>query len=247
MAGEAHDPAHRLRDHVVGGALRVGSRLAEARDRRHHQPRMLALELLPAVAEPLHHARTEVLDEHVGALEQPLEHAAVGRGVEIEREALLAAVERDEVGGRVADEGADPARVVAAAGRLDLDHARTQIGEHLGAERTGEHARQIDDEDPGERARGRHRLATGALETFLERAQLVAQRAPACGCRTGRSTARSAAARAASRPRRPASAPPDPRASRRRGPACRSRRAPAGSRSASRWPSRCPRSARRST
>ena len=73
MARQAHDPAHRLRDHVVGGALRIGSRLAEARDRRHHEPRMRALELLPAVAELVHHARTEVLDEHVGAREQALE------------------------------------------------------------------------------------------------------------------------------------------------------------------------------
>ena len=135
------------------------------------------------------------------------------RLLEIERETLLAAIEREEVGGRLAHEGADPARVVAAAGRLDLDHARTQVGEHLGAERTGQHARQIDDEDPGERARSRHRLAAGTLEALLERG--AARRAgPSAGARrTARSARDQRQLGEPARRRRRAAARPDPRAS----------------------------------
>jgi hypothetical protein len=43
-----------------------------------HQARVLPVQRLPAVAELLHGAGAIGLDQHVGALEQALEHVAVG-------------------------------------------------------------------------------------------------------------------------------------------------------------------------
>jgi hypothetical protein len=111
------------------------------------------VKIAPAVAEPLHRARTEVLDEHVGAREQALEERAVAGFVQVEREALLAAVHRLEVGGLAGDERTDAARVVAGRGALDLEDARAEVGEHERAVRTREDAREIEDEDPVERSR----------------------------------------------------------------------------------------------
>jgi hypothetical protein len=47
------------------------------------------------------------------------------------------------------------ARVVAAAGPLDLDHFRAKVGKQLRAPRAGKHARQIDDGQVSERSRHR--------------------------------------------------------------------------------------------
>src|SRR6266446_1909374 len=71
---------------------------------------------------------------------------------QVERDALLVAVEREEgdrhaVRGRVA-----VAALVAAARRLDLDHLGTQVGEDRGAERPRQEAGQVEDADAGERA-----------------------------------------------------------------------------------------------
>ena len=100
----------------------------------------------PAVAETLHRAGPEVLDQHVGPREQTLEERAIGGQLEIEREALLAAVQRQEIRGAILDEGPDAARVGADLGPLDLHDARAEIGEQHRAVRTREHPRQIDDE-----------------------------------------------------------------------------------------------------
>ncbi len=123
LAGDRHDAAHRLHDEVVGGTRRQRSRLSEARDGCVDEPRKACVQGVPAVAEPLHRTRAEVLDEHVGPREQALEERAIGRHLQVERKALLAAVQRQEVRRTVLDEGADVARVVAHLGSLDL-HTR---------------------------------------------------------------------------------------------------------------------------
>src|SRR5262249_35148637 len=77
---------------------------------------------------------------------------AVGRVLEVERDALLAAIDECEVERAAVEEGAERARRITAAAALDLDHARTELAEQHGAERTGENARQVEDEDPVERS-----------------------------------------------------------------------------------------------
>src|SRR5581483_1458822 len=71
---------------------------------------------------------------------------------QIERHRLLPSIDGEEVGADAVDEGrAQAARFVAAARLFDLDDARAGVGEHLGAERSGEDAREIGDENAFER------------------------------------------------------------------------------------------------
>jgi hypothetical protein len=80
---------------------------------------------VPAEAEPGQHAGPVVLDEHVRARDELREDRAVAVGGEVERDALLAAVQRHEVGGLAVDERTDLARVVAAPAARP-DHARAE-------------------------------------------------------------------------------------------------------------------------
>ena len=135
-------------DRVVARLIAPRARLAEAGDRAVDQPRpSRPTTRLVAEPQPLHRAGTEVLDQHVGAIEQPLEDRRARRLLQVERQALLVAVDAEEVRALAADERRTPrARVVAAAGLLDLDDARAHVGEQHRAVRPGQHARQIDDE-----------------------------------------------------------------------------------------------------
>ena len=82
-----------------------------------------------------------------GALYQPLDDPLRLGLLEIEREGLLVAVDAEEIRAFGADERrSPPARIVAAAGLLDLDHARAHVGEQHRAERARQHAREVDDE-----------------------------------------------------------------------------------------------------
>ncbi len=133
VAGDAHDAAHALHDHVIGRVLGVRAGMAEARSRRVDELRVLGVQRLPAVAQLFHRAGPEVLDHDVGLLEQLLEDLAVGIGLEVERDALLAAIDRGEIGRLAVDEGTVGARIVATLGRFDLDHPCAHLGHQQGA------------------------------------------------------------------------------------------------------------------
>ena len=64
---------------------------------------------------------------------------------QIERQRALVAVEPGEIPGKTILDGALSAERIANAGRLYFDDVRAHIGEHAGAERPGQDARQIDD------------------------------------------------------------------------------------------------------
>ena len=51
-----------------------------------------------AIAETVHDARTKVLDNHIGPVQEPLEQFPVARRLDIKNNALLAAVEAHEIG-----------------------------------------------------------------------------------------------------------------------------------------------------
>jgi hypothetical protein len=117
---------------------------------------------IPAITQPRHDAGPIVFDEHIGLGEQRFEQGAVGIRLEIESQRLLAAIDAGEIGGFFAHERPDAAAVIAAVRVFDLDDAGTEIGQHHGAIGTGQHAREIEDEEAGERAgivgRGFHGL-----------------------------------------------------------------------------------------
>jgi len=106
---------------------------------------------LPAITQSGHGAGPEILDDDVGLGQQALEQRPIGIGLEVERDAFLAAVERGEIGRFAIDEGAVVAGIVAAR-RLHLDDPGTQIGEHHRTVGTGQHAGEVDDGDPVKRA-----------------------------------------------------------------------------------------------
>jgi len=105
-------------------------------------------------------AAGEVLGQHVDVREQPAQQPPPLLLPDVERDAFLVAVEREEghrhaVGRRIAI-----APLVAAPWRLHLDHLGAQVGEDRGAEGTREEARQVEDPNAGERA---HRYGTKFL------------------------------------------------------------------------------------
>src|SRR5262245_26407634 len=113
---------------------------------------MLLVHAVVVEAVALEHAGPEVLDQHVGALQQFLHHRlALGLG-EVERHALLAPVEgHEEMAFAGAARARALARVVAAVGILDLDHLGAHVGQDLCAHGSRDHAGEIDDADSAER------------------------------------------------------------------------------------------------
>ena len=198
VAGDAHDAAHALHDHVVGGVLRVRAGVAEARGRGVDQLGIPLVQRVPAVAQLLHRAGPEVLDDDVGLLEQLLEDRAVLVVLEVERDRFLAAVDRGEVGRLAVDERAVGAGVVAALGRLDLDHPGAHLRHQEGAVGAGEDARQVDDGDARQGAGGTLGHAT-VLASGLARIQPHVRR----GGHRSRSRRPAGSGRPASRRRKP--------------------------------------------
>ena len=147
-AGGAHQAAHRLGDDVVARAQPIRPGVAEAGDRRIDQPRVHGLQRVVAQAELVHRAGAVVLHHHVGGLHEVEEQLAAG--LEVERHALLAAVQVHVVRAFAVPERCEVARVVAAAGLLDLDDLGAHVGQHHGAEGAGEHAGQVEDAQSGE-------------------------------------------------------------------------------------------------
>src|SRR5262249_7230799 len=160
LAGDAHQAADALRQHVVAGARSVGPGLAEAADRAIDQAGMGVLQVGVAEAVAGHVADLEVLDHGVALGDKAPGQRLAGRLRDVDGDRALVAVGGEVVGalGRVlavlaAEVGRAPfARVVAGAGPLDLDHVGAEVAEELRAGRTGEDARHVEDAQAGERA-----------------------------------------------------------------------------------------------
>ena len=138
------------------GAVAVGAVLAEPRDRAVDDARLPRARLLVADAEPRDGADAQVLEHHVGALEQPEEDRLAVGVLQIERDALLVAVQVDEVRRLVAIERRAPRARDLAVERLDLDDLRAVVAEHRRRERAGERMGQIQDDEVAERRRHGH-------------------------------------------------------------------------------------------
>ena len=97
-------------------------------------------------------AGCEVLDEHVGAREDAVQQRGIVGILDVGDQALLAAVEPDEIAGQALG-GVVVAAGEIALGALDLDDARAGIGEAGAAIGRGDRLFQRDDQQPFERAR----------------------------------------------------------------------------------------------
>jgi hypothetical protein len=157
LTGDAHDPAHGLPEDVVPREAPVRAVGAEPADRRADEALVARLQhLLIAEAPLLECARLEVVDDHVGVLEQAQRDLlALGLG-QVEHHAALVAIAEEVVRALAAVTGrcvwrvaarerrAPGARVVEGR-RLDLDDVRAVVAEHHRADRAGEDAGQVDD------------------------------------------------------------------------------------------------------
>ena len=101
----------------------------------------LLAQLLGAEALLLQLAVAEILQEHIGAFEQPVHGVAVFGLGKIEHDAALAAVEQREERGSHAAERAG----LVAGGRLDLDHLGAELRQDHAAGRTHHHVGHLDD------------------------------------------------------------------------------------------------------
>ncbi len=152
-ARDAHHAAHALDDQIVGGSVAVGSGLAEARRGAVDEFRVQGREVGVAQAEARHHAGLEVLDEHVGFLRQTPQDLLPAGILQVERDALLPAVDAHEIGAFRTDKRAEGPGVVALPRPLNLDHLGAEIGEHHRAERAGEDAGEVEDAEAVEGSR----------------------------------------------------------------------------------------------
>ena len=100
-----------------------------------------------AQAELFHGAGTIVLDHHIGLLHHLLENL-LGLGIlQVQGDAVLAAVEVGVVNALVIDEGAHAPAVIALAGLLDLDDRGAHVRHQSPAVGTGQHAGQVQNDD----------------------------------------------------------------------------------------------------
>ena len=77
-------------------------------------------------AEPGRHRGAEILDQHIGALDQPMQHRETFLLLQIEREGALAAV-RAEKEPRLARQAGGKLAQHVALRRLDLDHIGAEV------------------------------------------------------------------------------------------------------------------------
>src|SRR5215471_15424871 len=98
-------------------------------------------------------ARPEVFDDDIGFREEAIDDGTAVGVLEVDRDALLVAVDAQVVRAFAFDERRTPrARVVAARWMLDLDDPRAHVGRKHRAVRSREHAREIENRDAGQRA-----------------------------------------------------------------------------------------------
>jgi hypothetical protein len=106
----------------------------------------------PGEAHPVQRPGAEILDHHVGILDQLLQHFLAGLGLGVQRQRALVRVEHREVERvRILDVAQLRAGHVARARPLDLDHVGAEPRQQLRAGGAGLNVGEIDDLDPVQR------------------------------------------------------------------------------------------------
>src|SRR5262249_41598368 len=130
----------------------LGTRLPIAGDRAVDDPGIDPGDRLVVEAEPRHHAWAELLDQHVRARDQRIEPRPFDRILEVERDALLAAIEPREACALAAPFRPMRAHLLAAPGRLDLHHLGAGFGEQKRGQRPRQQGREVEHEQALERS-----------------------------------------------------------------------------------------------
>ncbi|MNQ42520.1 hypothetical protein D3C85_562250 [compost metagenome] len=147
LAGQAHDAAHRLEHRVITLARRIGPRHAKARARKIDQSGIAGRDRLPVQPVLGQRADRKIFHHDIALLGQPADQGLPGRLAEVHGDRLLAAIERQVVGGFRAALSLYPrleaAGFIARARLLDLDDCRPQLGQDHRRERARQHTGQI--------------------------------------------------------------------------------------------------------
>ena len=160
LAGDAHQPAGRLRDHVERQALLERAAGAETLGLAVDDRRVDRADHVGPEAEPLDRAGGEVLAEDVGLLRHLLHQFDAARVLQIDRDRALVGVVLQEIIGVLSRLAAGGAAGIAQLGVLHLHHIGAHPGERLGAGRSGLELRQVQHLHAGQtglRAIARHR------------------------------------------------------------------------------------------
>ena len=136
---------------VVARPLRAGPVLAVAGGRAVDDPRVDGLDRLVPDAQPVDHAGTEALDDHVGGLGQAQEGGPTGVGLQVEADPAHAPVGRVGVEDGLDLDGPGPGR------RPDLDHVGAVVRQPAGRAGRRADGREVQHAHAGERPRRRHR------------------------------------------------------------------------------------------
>ncbi len=144
----AHRPADGLGNHVEGEEALVRAARPESLDLGVDDAWVDAADLVVAESQPLDHAWPEVLDEHIGLLDELAEQLASARVLQVAGDAALVGVQQQEV------EGIDTwafarggSTLVAPLRLLDFDDFGSQPGQRFGTRGPGFELSQIDDSD----------------------------------------------------------------------------------------------------
>ena len=169
---DAEHARGRLDREIMRRPVAIRPRLAEGRDRDVDDFWRTGGDRFIADAQPVDHARPKRLHEHVRGLGQAQQRLDPGRVLEVEGQALLAAMGVGEIDANAVALGADAAVRLALVG-FDLDHLGAVIGHHLGHRRPRQEQGEVDDADAFELHRppsGRYqegsRFCSKAREAF---------------------------------------------------------------------------------
>jgi hypothetical protein len=147
--GDVHDARFTLHYDVVAGPILLNARVSETRDRAIHHGGTARLHGIVAQAEAIHCAGAKVLYQHIRDIDEAPEHLLAALAFHVERDALLVAVDGEEIGRLIALKWwRKRARVVAFSGALHLDHLGPEIAEMHGAVGARKHPGQVNDPKP---------------------------------------------------------------------------------------------------
>ena len=138
-AVHAYDAAQGLGNDVEGGLVPQRPMSAEAADGAINQPWIELRQLFVAQSQGIHDAGPVVFHQHVGLAGEIHYRLHPFGFLEVEHQAFLVAVERNEIMALAVDKRRHDADVVAFARRLDFQDLGPQVPQQHGGVRPGQH------------------------------------------------------------------------------------------------------------
>ena len=123
-----HEAAHRLGDKIKRWSIRIGAALAKTTDARLDDARSQRRQAGPIKAHICHHARAEIVNDHVGSGQESSQHFPAACTPQIEHQRPLIAIKRRKIPAQAFDHDALRAQRIPS-GWLDLQYLGAHIGQ----------------------------------------------------------------------------------------------------------------------